>query len=258
MFLKLYTKERPMCSLAGGVDKDTFRKWTWLFIEAIADLESCLVSSHWYFNDAICILHTPLQQIICENRLKKDTGNDCLISVDGTDFRIPERGRAYYSHKYKKLAFRYEVALCILTGDIVWINGPYEAGRWPDISIFRNSLWSFLEPGERVGADDGYVGDHPTYVKCPAGFANSKEAEYMQRRVLNRQETVNKRFKQWGCLKQVWRARLPKHADAFRAVVVVTQMSINHGEPLFQCGYRDPPYWLPKWTICPPVSFGGG
>lgn len=43
MFLKIYGTEKIMCSLAGGVDKDTFRKWTWLFIEAIASLESSLV-----------------------------------------------------------------------------------------------------------------------------------------------------------------------------------------------------------------------
>lgn len=183
-----------------------------------------------------------LQKIIWEDRFKLDKGNDCLVTVDGTDCRVPEQGRVFYSHKFKKSALRYEVALCILTGDVVWINGPYEAGSWPDISIFRNSLQSHLEPGERVEADDGYLGDHPSFVKCPAGFANCKETEYMQQRVRNRQETINKRFKQWKCLAVPWRAELPKHGSAFRAVAVITQQSINHGERLFSCGYRDPPY----------------
>lgn len=43
MFLKIYGTEKVMCSRAGGVDKDTFRKWTWLFVDAIASLESSLV-----------------------------------------------------------------------------------------------------------------------------------------------------------------------------------------------------------------------
>lgn len=171
-----------------------------------------------------------------------DKGNDCLISVDGTDIRIPEHGRVFYSHKFKKSAFRYEVALCILTGDIVWLNGPYPAGKWPDINIFRDSLQSHLERGERVEADDGYIGDHPSFVKCPGGFTNPKITEFMQQRVRNRQESINKRLKQFRCLAVPWRGNLLKHGTVFRAVAVITQLSINHGEQLFPCGYRDPPY----------------
>ena len=42
--MKIYGKERNLCSLAGGVDKKTFRKWAWLFVDAIASLESEVVS----------------------------------------------------------------------------------------------------------------------------------------------------------------------------------------------------------------------
>lgn len=45
MFLKIYGTERVMCSMAGGPDKDTFRKWSWLFVDAIASLEYSVVSS---------------------------------------------------------------------------------------------------------------------------------------------------------------------------------------------------------------------
>ena len=44
MFLKLYTKEGPLCNLAGGVDRKTLSKWVWLFICAIAQLEPSVVS----------------------------------------------------------------------------------------------------------------------------------------------------------------------------------------------------------------------
>ena len=64
----------------------------------------------------------------------------------------------------------------------------------------------------------------------------------MQTRVRSRQETVNKRFKNWGILKQVFRDNIPKHGDAFCVIAVLTQLSIEDGEPLFDCGYRDPPY----------------
>ena len=44
MFLKLYTGEKALCSLAGGVDPETFCKWTWDFVEAVTQLD-CLVAS---------------------------------------------------------------------------------------------------------------------------------------------------------------------------------------------------------------------
>ena len=166
------------------------------------------------------------------------------MSCDGTDFRVAEQGRPFYSFKFKKSGLRYEVCLCILTGHIVWINGPYECGLWPDISIFRNSLLSCLGPNERVEADDDYIGEAPTYVKYPKSFTNPVETKWMQTRIRSRQETVNKRFKNWGILKQVFRGEIPKHGDAFRAIAVMTQLAIIDGEPLFDCGYRDPPYTI--------------
>ncbi len=108
---------------------------------------------------------------------------DCLVSVDGTDFRIPNHGQKFYSHKFKKSGLRYEVGLCILTGNIVWTSGPYECGLWPNIKIFRNGLKSCLEESKRVEADDGYIGEAPERVKCPGSFVNPQENEKMQSRI---------------------------------------------------------------------------
>ena len=76
--------------------------------------------------------------------------------------------KTWYSHKFKYSAVRYEVGLSILKGDIVWINGPFPAGLYPDINIFRENLKGALDEDERVVADDGYIGEAPGYVKCPA------------------------------------------------------------------------------------------
>ena len=162
-----------------------------------------------------------------------------MLTVDGTDYEGPELGRNWYSHKFKRSAVRYEIGLCILTGDICWVSGPYEAGAWPDIKIFRDSLMSHLEKGERVEADDGYIGEHPQWIKCPKGFANLEETEFVQQRCRNRQETVNKRLKQFGVLKQRYRHDLTMHGDIFRACAVLTQLAINDGDKLFSCGYND-------------------
>ena len=102
-----------------------------------------------------------LLKIKWENRCEQDEGNNCLISVDGTDFRIAELGKTFYSFKFKKSGLWYEVGICIKTGWIVWINGPYEPGIYNDLQFFRNLLKSFLGKGERVEADDGYIGEAP-------------------------------------------------------------------------------------------------
>ena len=50
---------------------------------------------------------------------------------------------------------------------------------------------------------------------------------------------ANERFKQWACLKQVFRHDLLKHADVFQAVAVTTPLTIQLGEPLFAVEYSD-------------------
>jgi DDE superfamily endonuclease len=152
-----------------------------------------------------------------------------------TEFKIAKK---FFSYKFNKPALSYEVALCIQTGCIVWINGPFP-GTYHDITIFRTSLISHLDAGERVEADDGYVGEAPKYVKCPRSFSNPIETRAMQQSVRARQETVNARFKDWGCLGQRFRHDLVKHSNCFRSVAILTQLSIEEGEKLFQVVYSD-------------------
>lgn len=162
-----------------------------------------------------------------------------MLSVDGTDFQISESGRQFYSFKFKKSALRYEVALNIKNGWICWIHGPFAPKKWPDINIFRCSLKSYLEEGERVEADDGYVGEAPCRVKCPKSISNDRSKLPMQGRARSRQETVNKRFKQFGCLSKRFRHDTTQHSVCFRAVVALTQLSIMNLEPLFEVEYSD-------------------
>ena len=69
--------------------------------------------------------------------------NDCRMTVDSTDFRIPKKGavtkgNAFASHKYAgKSALRYELGVDILAGNLVWIQGPCPASKYTDIKIFN-------------------------------------------------------------------------------------------------------------------------
>eukprot|EP00171_Calliarthron_tuberculosum_P006568 IDg6568t1 len=111
LFLKLYASENVHARIVGA-DEKTFRLWQWKMVKLIAAL------------------------------------NVCRVSVDGTDFRICEPTPfcpSWYSHKFKGPGLRYEVALAIETGEIVWVHGPFQAGAFNDVAIFRVGLKKALE-----------------------------------------------------------------------------------------------------------------
>ena len=126
----------------------------------------------------------------------------------------------------------------ILAGNLVWIQGPYPASDYTDITNFNKVLRNFLEPGERVEADEGYRG-HPDKIKCPGNDANPVENRAMQGRVRAHHETLNGRLKNWGILSQVFRLHIMMHGDVFQGCAVVTQLTIQDGEPLFEVEYGD-------------------
>lgn len=45
LFKKQYCKTKALRTLCGGDDAKTIRKWVWLFIDALAELESSVVST---------------------------------------------------------------------------------------------------------------------------------------------------------------------------------------------------------------------
>ena len=59
-----------------------------------------------------------------------------------------------------------------------------------------------------------------------------------RQRVRNRQETVNKRFKNWAILAVPYRHKLLDHQSVFCAIVALTQLSFVEN-PLFQVDYDD-------------------
>jgi hypothetical protein len=184
-------------------------------------------------------LTVPLCQILFENRKAGDVRNNCLLSVDGTDFCVAKScKKPYYSYKFKKSGFLYEVALCIKTGNICWWAGPYLPSIWNDNMIFQDGLVHFLEAGERCETDDGYQGSAPLYSKCPGVIEANLDKAEMQQRVRNRQETFNKRFKNWVILSPPYHHQLLEHQTVFGAIVVLTQLSLAKN-PLFQVDYND-------------------
>ena len=102
-----------------------------------------------------------------------------------------------------------------------------------------------LDIGERVEADDVYVAESPRYVICGASIACPEEAQKIRRRVQGRLETINKRFKDWACCRQIVRGgngldKTKKHNALVRAVVAVVQLNIALGlDGLYELDYND-------------------
>jgi len=177
-------------------------------------------------------------QIMWLHRFENDKGKESKATVDATDYMVYQYkpwSKKWYSHKFKGPGVRYEIAICIQTGKIVWINGPYPCGAWPDMKIFRHRLIHRIPDGERVEGDKGYRGA-PNKVRTP-GMAVSKADARAKQRAAQRHETINRRLKQWGCLKQVFRHDINRHGVYFGCVAICTQVALRNGEPLFCTKY---------------------
>ncbi len=168
-----------------------------------------------------------------------DNGSICKITLDGTDVPIQEPrpfSPKWYSHKFKGAGLRYEVALCIQTGWIVWVHGPFPCGRFSDLRIARESIIHKLRPGEKILADGGYR-DGRVIMETPTGLNNVDQ--YMKQVARSRHEHVNERFKIFWVLRKLYRHQLQTHSFVFHSIAIMTQLAIQSGEHLFDFEYYD-------------------
>ena len=225
--MHIYSNKGAMCSSMKCNSENTFRKWTDHFLKQLSSLEHHV--------------------ILWDRRLIDDEGEDCKVGFDTVDFRFqqiripdPKRpgktmiNKALYSWKFRGPGLRYEVATSIKTSDVVWINGPFAPGDYDDLSIFRLGLKHMLQDGKRGEADDAYLAEAPSKVKCPGMFADiSEEEEALRSRIGGRIETINNRVKHFGCLSKVFvgrgQDRAGQHGILFRACIISCQIAMDIG-----------------------------
>ena len=181
-----------------------------------------------------CHLHC-FVKIKLENRFKyKQPEDQALITVDCTDCVIEEIfpfTGTYWSHKSNRPAFKYEIAVSIRGGDIVWVSGPWPAGI-TDSTVFKTHLSRHLGDDEKAECDNGYLGLEKA-VKPATGRTFLHKKQKSQAR--GRQENFNGRFKFFNALQNRFRHGDPtKHCVMFNCIAILVQLSQDHGERIYE------------------------
>ena len=230
VFLKVYSTEDIHCSIVGWPSTRTFCTWSWYFVRKISELKDDVILLENRFVDG------PLSNPHVPER-------NCYLTVDCTDCPVFEPlpfNPEMFSHKFNGPGLKYEVAVCIRTGHIVWINGPFPASV-ADPTIFRDGLSNEIGENEVVEADAVYSG--PLNAMTPRQGI-SREARKQKSVARGRHEVVNGRLKQFSVLTTHFRHMKPnkqsmiqKHGWCFTAVAVITQLKFENGAQTFNVEY---------------------
>jgi DDE superfamily endonuclease len=123
-----------------------------------------------------------------------------IVTVDGVHCSIDEpkdpilsKNPKYYSHKFNKAAVSYEIAISVFTNQLVWMNGPFPAGK-TDIQVFRHEgLKDMIPAGKKAIGDKGYRGEKGL-VSTPSSHDHI-DVRHFKSRARARHETFNARLK---------------------------------------------------------------
>ena len=121
-----------------------------------------------------------------------------------------------------------------------WTFSAFPAGAWLDLNILQRVSKYHLDKNEWVKINDWCRGESPGKVKCTASSTNPAENEAVQQCVCNRQETVNKCFEQSEIIATQYRHDVCDCAHVFCAIMVLTQVWMENGEPLIPVHYSNP------------------
>jgi hypothetical protein len=204
-FLRAYDTVDALCHRL-NVTAKTWRKWVWAMVAAIAQTD--MVSWEDRFQGMV-------------------PGATALVTVDGTDCMIREPepfDKKWFSHKFNGPGLRYEIAVAIYTGWIVWVHGPFPAGEWTDARIVRDALVGYLCSDEQFVADSGYRGCDGALT--PTGLSTPRDKQMAAFRA--RHETVNRRLKEFRCISAKSRHPPEKHGLMFLAVANLVNLKLKY------------------------------
>jgi hypothetical protein len=193
------------------------RDWCWFFVEKIQALKTQKIG--WP---------------------EDNFGGDIFaITVDGTHCWLQEPQHAtwsqdsrYFSHKYGKAGLAYELGISISESKLVWLNGPFMAGK-NDVQIFQKGLKQKLQTAGKMAIGDGGYTGHPYQCSTPNNH-NSSSLSKFKSRALKRHERFNGLTKAFNCLSGRFRHSVDRFTNCFEAVCVICQYQVEMDCPLFE------------------------
>ena len=202
----------------------------------------------WVWIRRIAALHE--EKIKWPKRFDDKDGEIFIISTDGTDCAIWEpkdrllpQDKKFFTKKKNRAGVKYLVAISVRGTQCVFVDGPFKCGT-NDILTFRNKLKSMIPEGKKCIVDGGFP-PNPKDKKeldmlaLPRPGYGSKEFRQFKARVRCRQESFNKRLKDYSCLANVFRHGMHKHGHAFRAICVTVQYAMENGSPIYDAVHND-------------------
>ncbi|KAG7368233.1 hypothetical protein IV203_030976 [Nitzschia inconspicua] len=179
---------------------------------------------------------------------KDNFGNDIwAITVDGAHCWIQEpthqefsKDTSYFSHKYNHAGLCYELGISIGSNRLVWMNGPFPAGK-SDLKIFKeDGLKAMLIAKKKMCiADGGYAGsDHIHHCSTP-NIHDSRPVRRFKARALKRHEKFNGLIKNFHSVDCRFRHSIGKFKSVFEAICVICQYQIETDKPLYHALVED-------------------
>jgi hypothetical protein len=223
-WLWAYPKNASLVASRFGVCKDyAGGKHLWKWIDLIAGLK-------W-------------KKIFWDASLDDPNTEIFTISVDGTDFNLWEVQHPNFpidqkacSFKFKHCAAKYIIALSVFRSKCVFIAGPFKGGVG-DLKMMRDSgLMEKLFAGDKIAiVDRGFrstIAQERKHLSYPDNM-DEKNLNNFKSRARLRQETYNRRLKNFEALSNTFRHGFNKHGAVLTAVAVIVQYHMDNGSPLY-------------------------
>jgi hypothetical protein len=164
-----------------------------------------------------------------------------VVSVDGTHCWIAEpkhpewsQDKKFYSHKYNKAGISYELAIDLARDRLVWMNGPFRAGK-NDVKIFRHHglMEKLLATNKKAIGDKGYSGARYRGVVSTWNAHDDYYVKKFKSRALKRHEYFNGMIKRFGCMDGRFRGGPRRFKYYFESICVICQYQLENGMPLY-------------------------
>ena len=117
--------------------------WKYETVEVIASFfKMCEKKMRTIYHESVNYIYLLLQEVLPPI---ESIGDEIIfvLSIDGTHCPIQEPtpwDSKWKSHKLGCAGVAYEVGLRIHSNDLAWVHGPFPAGEFNDLKIFRDKL----------------------------------------------------------------------------------------------------------------------